>query len=95
MIAYTHGIYDILRAKDLQDLDKQIQLSSQDGASYFGVGIYDANLCEHIGLSTPLKSLEDRMKMDIEYIKNENFINDIKYLLMTVLKIFKKDEGAI
>ena len=40
-------------------------------------------------------SLEDRMKMDVEYIKNENFINDIKYLTMTVLKIFKKDEGAM
>ena len=40
-------------------------------------------------------SLEDRMKMDVEYIKNENFINDIKYLVMTVLNIFKKDEGAM
>lgn len=40
-------------------------------------------------------SLEDRMKMDVEYIKNENFINDIKYLTMTVLKIFKKNEGAM
>ena len=40
-------------------------------------------------------SLEDRMKMDVEYIQNENFINDIKYLTMTVLKIFKKNEGAM
>ena len=41
------------------------------------------------------RTLEERMKMDIEYIKNENALNDIKYLLRTVLKIFKKDEGAI
>ena len=40
-------------------------------------------------------SLEERMQMDIDYIKNENALNDIKYLLRTVLKIFKKDEGAI
>lgn len=41
------------------------------------------------------KTLEERMQMDIEYIKNENFINDIKYILKTVLKIFNPDEGAI
>lgn len=41
-------------------------------------------------------SLKERMKMDIKYIQNENFINDTKYLLRTVLKIFKSDnEGAI
>lgn len=27
MITYTYGAYDILRAKDLQQLDKQIQQS--------------------------------------------------------------------
>ena len=41
------------------------------------------------------KTLEERMQMDIEYIKNENFINDIKYILKTVLKIFNADKGAI
>ena len=41
------------------------------------------------------KTLEERMQMDIEYIKNENFINDIKYILKTVLKIFNPDKGAI
>lgn len=40
-------------------------------------------------------SLEDRLQMDVEYIKTENMINDIKYLFKTVLKIFKSDEGAI
>ncbi len=40
-------------------------------------------------------SLEDRMNMDIEYIKNESALTDLKFLLKTVLKIFKNDEGAI
>lgn len=40
-------------------------------------------------------SLEDRMKMDIEYIKTESFLNDLKFLLRTVLKIIKSDEGAM
>ena len=40
-------------------------------------------------------SLEDRLQMDVEYIKTENMINDIKYLFKTVLKVFKSDEGAM
>ena len=41
-------------------------------------------------------SLKERMKMDVEYIQNENLINDTKYLLKTVLKIFKSDnKGAM
>jgi len=40
-------------------------------------------------------SLEERLQMDMEYIKNESLINDAKYLFKTVLKIFKSDEGAI
>lgn len=40
-------------------------------------------------------SLEERMKMDIEYIKNENALSDIKYLFKTFLKVLKNDEGAI
>lgn len=40
-------------------------------------------------------SLEDRMNMDIEYIKNESALTDLKYLLRTVLKVFESDKGAI
>ena len=41
-------------------------------------------------------SLEDRLQMDVEYIKNENFKNDTKYLLKTVLKFIKREnKGAI
>lgn len=40
-------------------------------------------------------SLEDRLNIDIEYIKTESLINDMKCLIKTVFKIFKSDEGAI
>lgn len=85
MIAYTHGIYDILRAKDLQELDKQIQLSIKDGSTYFGVGIYDANLCEQLGLNTPLKSLEDRLNI-MSQIRGVDFVFPISSLHENVLK---------
>ena len=41
-------------------------------------------------------SLEERMQIDIEYIQNENLINDTKYLFKTAFKILKRDnEGAM
>lgn len=39
-------------------------------------------------------SLEERMKMDIEYVENCSLKNDINYFLRTFTKLFKK-EGAI
>lgn len=39
-------------------------------------------------------SLEERMKMDIEYVENCSFKNDINYFLRTFTKLFQK-EGAI
>lgn len=40
-------------------------------------------------------SLEERMKMDIEYIKTESAFNDLKFVFKTIFKIFKSDEGAM
>ena len=41
-------------------------------------------------------SLEERMQMDVEYIQDENLINDTKYLFKTAFKILKRDnEGAM
>ena len=40
-------------------------------------------------------TIEDRMQMDIIYIQNEGALNDIKFLLRTILKIFKDNEGAV
>ena len=85
MIAYAHGIYDILRAKDLQELDKQIQISSLEGAKYFGIGIYDANLCNQLGLNAPLKSLEDRLNI-MQQIRGVDFVFPVSSLHEEILK---------
>lgn len=85
MIAYTYGIYDILRAKDLQELDKQIQFSKQDGEEYFALGIYDDNLCENLGFNKPLKNLEDRMNI-MKYIRGVDFVFPLTSLHEDILK---------
>ena len=38
--------------------------------------------------------LEERLEIDIEYVKNCSMINDIKYFIKTFMKLFK-DEGAV
>ena len=85
MIAYTHGVYDILRAKDLQEIDRQIQLSTQDGAEYFGIGVYDSNLCENLGLNSPLKNLNDRLAIMAE-IRGVDFVFPITSLHEDIIK---------
>lgn len=85
MISYTCGLFDILRAKDLQDLDQQIQLSKEQGAQYFAIGIYDETLSEKLGLNTPLKSLEDRMNI-MRQIRGIDFVFPVFTLEEKVLK---------
>ena len=63
MIACFRGAYDVLRAKDLEELDKEIQLAKDKGAECVGLAIYDDNLCEALGLGKPLKNVEERMKI--------------------------------
>ena len=63
MIAYLSGVYDILREKDLKKLDREIQMSKKNGAKFFALGIYDGSLCDKLGISEPLKSTDDRMKI--------------------------------
>lgn len=90
MIAFAHGTYDILRAKDLQELDKQIQLSAETGAKYFGVGIYDSNLCDVLGLNSPLKSLEDRLNI-IKHIRGVDFVFPVSSLHEDILNSAAKN----
>lgn len=72
-IAYRTGAYDILRAKDLQDLDRQIQMSKEfDPDCIFALGIYDDNLCQVLGMNKPIKSTEDRAKI-MEQIRGVDF----------------------
>ena len=73
IVGYAKGNFDILRQKDLQILDQQIQLSKEEGTEVFGLGIYDSDLCENLGLSTPFKSIEDRMKI-MQQIRGIDFV---------------------
>lgn len=72
-IAYSTGAYDILRAKDLQELDKQIQIGKEDDPDcIFALGIYDDNLCQALGMNKPIKCTEDRAKI-MEQIRGVDF----------------------
>ena len=72
MIAYSIGAYDILREEDLRDIDRQIQLSKEQGIENFAIGVYDEELCQALGLNKPLKSLEDRLNI-MKYIRGVDF----------------------
>lgn len=72
-IVYRTGAYDILRAKDLQDLDKEIQISKElDPECIFALGVYDDNLCQALGMNRPIKTTEDRLKI-MEQIRGVDF----------------------
>ncbi len=72
MLGYVSGEYDILRAKDLRKLDEIIQKNKEKGNKYFSVAIYQNELCEELGMDTPLKSAEDRAKI-MEQITGVDF----------------------
>lgn len=72
MLGYVSGEYDILRAKDLRRLDEIIQKNKEKGNKYFSVAIYQNELCEELGMDTPLKSAEDRAKI-MEQITGVDF----------------------
>lgn len=72
MLGYVSGEYDILRAKDLRKLDEMIQKNKEKGNKYFSVAIYQNELCEELGMDTPLKSAEDRAKI-MEQITGVDF----------------------
>ena len=79
MIKYTIGSYDILRAKDLDKLDEKIQESKALGAEYFALGIYSDKLMEELGMTTPLKSIEDRMAI-MSQIRGIDFVFPVESL---------------
>lgn len=73
MIAYSCGAWDVLRANELEKLDREIQLGRHEGAEYFGLGIYDDNLCEALGLGKPLKNIDERM----EILRHFKFVDGV------------------
>ena len=85
MIACFRGAYDVLRAKDLEELDKEIQLAKDKGAECVGLAIYDDNLCEALGLGKPLKNVEERMKI-MEQIIGIDFVFKISTLQKDIVE---------
>lgn len=72
-IVYRMGSYDILRADDLKILDKEIQISKgKNPDCVFALGLYDDNLCQVLGMTKPIKSIEDRLKI-MEQIRGVDF----------------------
>ena len=79
MLGYVTGVYDILRIKDLQKLDMIIQKNIEKGNKYFAIALYDEELCEALGISEPLKSIEDRIKI-VEQLSGVDFAFKISSL---------------
>lgn len=91
MIAYTIGMFDILRMKDLRDLDRNIQLSSQEGYKAFALGIYTDQLCEALGINKPLKSLEERMEI-AKNLRGVDFVFSVSSLDTKIIKNKLKEQ---
>ena len=72
MLGYLSGVYDILRINDLERIDRAIQENLERGNKYFALAVYDDKLCEELGLSTPLKSAEDRLRIT-QYLSGVDF----------------------
>ncbi len=79
MLGYVTGVYDILRIKDLQKLDMIIQKNIEKGNKYFAIALYDEELCEALGISEPLKNIEDRIKI-VEQLSGVDFAFKISSL---------------
>ncbi len=84
-IYYVRGAFDNLRASDLKALDREIQMAKVSGAKIFAVGIYDDNLCEAMGMGTPLKKADDRMKI-MEQIRGVDFTFKISSLDKKIIR---------
>ena len=85
MLAYEMGPYDMLRADDLDEIDKQIQLSREQGIKNFAIGIYDDNVCQALNINKPIKSLKDRMEI-MKYIRGVDFVFPVHSLDKKVLE---------
>ena len=84
-IGYYYGAYDILRAADLRNLDRQIQIQKANGSKLFAVGIYEDGLCQALGFNKPIKSIEDRMQI-MSQMRGVDFVFPISSLDETIIK---------
>ena len=86
-IGYYYGAYDILRAADLRNLDRQIQIQKANGSKLFAVGIYEDGLCQAFGFNKPIKSIEDRMQI-MSQMRGVDFVFPISSLDETIISVF-------
>lgn len=79
MLGYISGAYDILRQNDLNKIDMAVQKNLENGNEYMALAIYSDELCENLGMGTPLKKVEERMQI-AQYISGINFTFKISSL---------------
>ena len=85
MISYGLGIFDVLRAEQLDELTEKINQSKQKGSEAFGVGVYEDELCKSIGYENVLKSAENRRRI-IEQIRGVDFAFSVPSLDPSIIE---------
>lgn len=73
MIAFSCDDWDEITTEKLKKLDMDIFIAKHLGTECIGVGIYDDQLREALGLGKPLKTIEERMKI-MEQIRGVDFV---------------------
>lgn len=73
MIAFSCDDWDEITTEKLKKLDMNIFMAKHLGTECIGVGIYDDQLREALGLGKPLKTIEERMKI-MEQIRGVDFV---------------------
>ena len=91
MLGFCFGKYDILRAKDLQELDEAIQKNKEKGNKHFALALYNDELCEALSIGTPLKNIEDRMKI-MQEISGIDFVFSIPSRDRKIVSKIAKEE---
>ena len=79
MLGYISGAYDILRQNDLNKIDMAVQKNIENGNKYMALAIYSDELCQNLGLGTPLKKAQERIQI-AQYISGINFAFEISSL---------------
>ncbi len=90
MLGYVTEDYDVIRLKSLNKIDMAIQRNLEKGNKCFAVGVYSKELCEELGLGTPLKSVEDRMRI-ISSVSGVNFAFEVDDLDPKAIEVRAKE----
>lgn len=85
MIAFSCDDWDEITIEKLKKLDMDIFIGKHLGAECIGLGIYDDQLREALGLGKPLKTIEERMKI-MEQIRGVDFVFIVSSLQKDIVK---------